>query len=204
MRERPFSVANVDPALYSKMLSNPLSTPLKAAMWAAIRSGAKGRGLHTVIPARRTPAKTWTKTEPFQHVPWSSPCTTKGTVRFLGPTKDGKPAFLDFKKGQEHTTNFGHSLEKVVDVTDLRDFDPPTTLALEGIEWVYAPSILSEDKLLAPDKADVDSFVRGPYFDECAQLVKDRTGAARAIAYNFRHRRIEEACIIFLPSCHLG
>ncbi|RSL59934.1 hypothetical protein CEP54_007076 [Fusarium duplospermum] len=80
----------------------------------------------------------------------------------------------------------------VVDVTDLRDFDPPTMLALEGIEWVYAPSILSEDKLLAPEKADVDALVRGPYFDECAQLVKDRTGAAKAIAYNFRHRRIEE------------
>ncbi|KAH7000595.1 hypothetical protein EDB80DRAFT_895786 [Ilyonectria destructans] len=136
--------------------------------------------------------KLWSNTEPFEHVPWPSPSTTKGTIRFLGPTKDGKPAFLNFKRGEEHQTNFGKSLETVVDVTDLRDFEPPTTLAFEGIEWVYAPSVLSEDKLLAPDKANVEAFVRGPYFEECAQLVKDRTGAARSIAYNFRHRRIHQ------------
>lgn len=111
------------------------------------------------------------KTEPFEHIPWRSPSTTRGTIRLLGPTKDGKPAFLNFKKGEEHQINFGKSLETEVGVTDLRDFEPPTTLAFEGIEWAYAPSVLSEDKLLAPDKADVEAFVRGPYFGECAQLV---------------------------------
>jgi hypothetical protein len=119
---------------------------------------------------------------------------TKGKIRFLGPTTDGEPAFLNFKKGEEHQTNFGPSLEQVTEIMDLRHFDPPTTLAQEGIEWVYYPSVLSEDKLLAPDKSDVETFVRGPYFEECARLVKERTGAARAVAYNFRHRRIEQVC----------
>lgn len=149
--------------------------------------------------ARSIDPKPWSKAEPFDCVPWQSPSTTKGTIRFLGPTKDGEPAFLNFKKGEEHQTNFGPSLEKVVDVTDLRYFKPPTTLAFEGIELVYAPSVLSEDKLLASDKGDVEAFVRGPFFEECAQLVKNRTGAARSIAYNFRHRRIDKVLTMSLP-----
>jgi hypothetical protein len=138
----------------------------------------------------------WSKTAPFDHVPWRSPNTTKGTIRFLGQTKDGKPAFLNFKKGEEHQTNFGPSLQKVFDVTDLRHFDPPTTLALEGIEWVYAPSVLSEDKLLVPNRDDAEAFIRGPYFDECSSLVKSRTGATKALAYNYRHRRMQKVHII--------
>ncbi|OAA36428.1 hypothetical protein NOR_07507 [Metarhizium rileyi] len=133
----------------------------------------------------------WSKTRPFECAPWKKPNGTKGTIRFLGATKDGKPAFLNFKKGQEHETNFGPSLERVVDITDMRDFEPRTTLGVEGVEWVYAPTTLSEDKLLAPDKNDVEAFVRGPYFGECARLVEERTGAVKAVPYNFRHRRIE-------------
>ncbi|PVH78561.1 hypothetical protein DL98DRAFT_590300 [Cadophora sp. DSE1049] len=136
-------------------------------------------------------------------VPCRAPRTTKGTIRFLGPTKDAQPVFLNFKKGEEHQTNFGPSLEKVVDVTDLRHFEPPTTLAFEGIEWAYGPSILSEDKLLAPNKTDVEDFVRGPYFQECAQLVKEKTGATQSIAYNFRHWRIEEFSAKPLPNFHI-
>ena len=126
---------------------------------------------------------------PFQHVPWAAPKTTKGTVRFLGPTVDMKPATLDFT---QNTSNFGPPEERVVDITDLRDFQPRTTLTTEGIEWVYAPSILSEDKVRHPDKEKSERFVRGEYFDECGQLVKKRTGASKVVPYNFRHRRIEK------------
>ena len=101
---------------------------------------------------------------------------------------------LNFKKGSEHESNFGPSLERVVNITDLRHFVPRTSIRDEGVEWVHAPSVLSEDKLLAPNNGDVEAFVRGPYFDECAQIVKDRTGASKAVAYNFRHRRIEQVC----------
>ncbi|TAQ88337.1 hypothetical protein B7494_g3357 [Chlorociboria aeruginascens] len=179
------------------MLSKILRVPLQASPYFGVNQTytAGSRLLHTIVEAKNptyTALQAWSKTEPFTHVPWRSPSTTKGTIRFLGPTKDGEPAFLNFKKGEEHQTNFGPSLETVVDVTDLRSFEPPTTLAFEGIEWIYAPSILSEDKLLTPNNRDVEAFVRGPYFEECAQLVKERTGAARSIAYNFRHRRIEE------------
>jgi hypothetical protein len=100
---------------------------------------------------------------------------------------------LNFEKGREHETNFGPSLERQVDITDLRHFEPRTSLRDEGVEWVHAPSILSEDKLLAAP-GDVEAFVRGPYFEECAQIVKDQTGASKAIPYNFRHRRIEQVC----------
>ncbi|KAK5997668.1 Oxidoreductase R1 [Cladobotryum mycophilum] len=141
----------------------------------------------------------WNKSKPFEHAPWRTPSKTKGTIRFLGPTKDGKPAFLNFEKGREHETNFGTSLEKVVDITDLRTFEPKTTVGVEGIEWVHAPSVLSEDKLLQADSKDVEAFVRGPYFEECEKLVKERTGAIRAIPYNFRHRRIEHNTNIHDP-----
>ncbi|KAK7739975.1 hypothetical protein SLS53_005569 [Cytospora paraplurivora] len=146
-----------------------------------------GPSLNAGVP----PPVTWTKTQPFEHGPWLRPGRTKGTIRFLGPTLDGKPAFLNFKKGQEHQTNFGPSLERVVDITDLRNFEPRTTLSVEGVDWVHAPSCLSEDRLLR-DEGEVEAFVRSRYFDECAALVKERTGAAKAIAYNYRHRRIEQ------------
>ncbi|KAI1841775.1 hypothetical protein JX266_012042 [Neoarthrinium moseri] len=133
----------------------------------------------------------WSKGRPFEHYPWNNPPKTQGTVRFLGPTKDGKAAFLNFKKGEEHQTNFGPSLEREVSITDLRHFEPRTTLGVEGIEFVYSPTVLSEDKLLLPDKEAMETFVRGAYFDECAQLVKEKTGATKVVAYNFRHRRIE-------------
>ncbi|CAH0051091.1 unnamed protein product [Clonostachys solani] len=111
------------------------------------------------------------------------PQTTKRIVRFLGPTKDGNPAFLDFKKGHENMSIFGPSLDATVDATNLHDFMPPATLASEGIEW-YVP------------RSKIDSmfegFIRGSYFDECTQLVKPGTGASQAVAYNFRHRRIEK------------
>lgn len=189
------------------LLGTPvLRVPSQAMLWRCMnqRGTACARSLST-ITANRTvniataPSshpKLWHKSQPFEHVPWRSPSTTKGTIHFLGPTKDGKPAFLNFKNGEEHQTNFGSSIEQVADVTDLRNFDPPTTLTFEGIEWVYAPSVLSEDKLVAQDKSEVEAFVRGPYFDECAQLVKTRTGAAKTIAYNFRHRQIQKVGIL--------
>lgn len=79
----------------------------------------------------------------------------------------------------------------MVDVTDLRSFEPRTTLDIEGVEWVAAPSCLSEHRLLQEDKAEVETFVRGAYFQECAEIIQDRTGAAKVIPYNYRHRRIE-------------
>lgn len=133
----------------------------------------------------------WTKSQPFEHVPWKTPRATQGTIRFLGPTKDGKDAFLNFKKGEEDQTNFGPSIERQVQITDLRHYEPKLSVRTEGIEWVHAPTVLSEDKLLLPNKDEMETFVRGAYFDECAQLVKERTGAAKSLAYNFRHRRIE-------------
>ncbi|KAI0873248.1 hypothetical protein GGS24DRAFT_517781 [Hypoxylon argillaceum] len=189
------------------MFSRTFRFPLRASLWRYERQARLGgrNSFHEAVIARRAtdntstctidtidPNKLWTKTRPFEHVPWLSPRTTEGTVRFLGPTKDSQPASLNFKKGEEHQTNFGPSLEKKVNVTDLRYMKPQTTLAFEGIEWVYAPSVLSEDKLLAHDKDAVEVFIRGQYFEECAGLVKNRTGAARSIAYNYRHRQIEE------------
>ncbi|KAK8106859.1 uncharacterized protein PG998_008872 [Apiospora kogelbergensis] len=141
--------------------------------------------------AAPAPVETCERNQPFQHVPGKTPAKTKGLIRFLGPTKDGQPAFLNFKKGLEHQTNFGPSLERVVDITDLRHFEPRTSLDVEGVEWVHAPSTLSEDKLVNLDKEAVESYVRGPYFEECAALVQERTKASKVVAYNYRHRRIE-------------
>jgi hypothetical protein len=105
---------------------------------------------------------------------------------------DGLPAYMNFRKGLEHLTNVGPSHKRVVDVTDLRCFEPPTTLDVEGVEWVQEPSCLSEDRLLCEDRGRVEAFVRGSYFNECAAIVQGRTGAAKVIPYNYRHRRIEQ------------
>jgi hypothetical protein len=128
---------------------------------------------------------------PFEHVPWKEPAATKGTVRFFGGTTDNKPHTLNFKKGEELQSNIGKSEELQVTITDLRNYEPPTSLSFEGLEWIHHPSVITEEKLLNPAKEEVDAFVRGPYFDECAALVKQKSGAAKAIAYNYRHRRIE-------------
>jgi hypothetical protein len=102
---------------------------------------------------------------------------------------------MNFKRGLEHLTNIGASHKTVVDVTDLRHFEPRTTLDVEGVEWVQEPSCLSEDRLLCDDRGRIEAFVRGPYFDECAAIVQARTGAERVIPYNYRHRRIEQVAI---------
>lgn len=193
-----FEPATMIPKISPSSLSITHSAPL------GFRVAAVKRGQATLVTATNAPSvnagvapsMTWTKTQPFEHGPWFRPPRTKGTIRFLGPTLDGKPAYLNFKKGQEHQTNFGQSLERVVDITDLRYFEPRATLGVEGVEWVHAPSCLSEDRLLK-DEGDIETFVRGRYFDECAALVKERTGAVKAIPYNYRHRRIEQVGNLF-------
>lgn len=140
---------------------------------------------------RCTSSSSWTKSRPFECAPWVQPGSTKGTIRFLGPTTDGRPAYLNFKKGEEHQTNIGPSVEGVYDVTDLRHFEPRTTLPIEGVEWVQLPSCMSEDRLLQDNPQNAEAFVRGEYFEECGNIVRERTGATRVIPYNYRHRRIE-------------
>lgn len=123
------------------------------------------------------------------------PDSTRGKVSFFNGTVDeGKPE-LNFKPGEELATNIKPSYVTEVDVTDLRHFNPPASLAIEGCEWVKAPTQLRESMLDDPDKAKVDSVVRAFYLDECAKLVKDRTGAAKTVAYQFRHRKMEKGKI---------
>lgn len=181
-------------------MSRPTLSMTSQFRGAAARVSARDRRIHAAGLTERgstnlnegsLPVVTWTRSQPFEHAPWIRPARTKGTIRFLGPTLDGKPAFLNFKKGQEHQTNFGQSLERVVDITDLRYFEPRTTLGVEGVEWVHQPSCLSEDRLLK-DQGEVEAFVRSRYFDECGRLVQNRTGAAEVIPYNYRHRRVEQ------------
>ncbi|EJT70536.1 hypothetical protein GGTG_11559 [Gaeumannomyces tritici R3-111a-1] len=137
-------------------------------------------------------AVSWKRSRPFEHAPGAPPAKTRGTVRFLGATLDGLPAHLNFTKGLEHLSNIGASHKCIVDVTDLRGLEPPATLGHEGVEWLYSPSCLSEDRLLGPDPDGASAFVRTEYFDECAAIVKERTSTAKVVPYNYRHRQIRE------------
>jgi hypothetical protein len=144
-----------------------------------------------VSPVAEAGPGDFSKKKPFDHVPWKEPVSTTGTVRFFGKTTDNKAHTLNFKKGEELQSNLGKGEELDVKITDLRSYEPPVSLSLEGVEWVQHPTVLTEEKLLDANKAESDAFVRSQYFDECAALVKEKSGAATAIAYNYRHRRIE-------------
>ncbi|KAI1429992.1 hypothetical protein F5Y12DRAFT_709538 [Xylaria sp. FL1777] len=180
------------------MLARPRNLALTAfphVTHGALCTTVYQRSLGTLSSVAKTAAQPplgWERTQPFELPPWLQPRKTTGTVRFLGQTLDGLPAFLNFKKGLEHLTNIGASVKKKVDVTDLRYYEPPTTLAVEGVQWLRAPTCLSEDRLVKDDSKLVDDFVRGPYFRECASIVQSQTGAAKVVPYNYRHRRIEE------------
>ena len=128
--------------------------------------------------------------EPFEHKFGKIPEFTRGTVRFHAGTTDNKPATLDFTPGHQHETNIKPSEEVTVDITDIRNYDPPTTLDVEGCEWVYSPTTLKEADLLEDDKEKVKNRVEGAYFEECAKLVQQQTRSSRAVAYNWRHRRL--------------
>ncbi|QKX52945.1 uncharacterized protein TRUGW13939_00016 [Talaromyces rugulosus] len=153
----------------------------------------------TVSPVAEAGAGEFSKQKPFDHVPWKEPVSTTGTVRFFGKTTDNKAHTLNFKKGEELQSNLGKGEELDVKITDLRTYEPPVSLSLEGVEWVQHPTVLTEEKLLDANKAESDAFVRSHYFDECAALVKEKSGAATAIAYNYRHRRIETGTNLFDP-----
>lgn len=129
---------------------------------------------------------------PFVPMPGFIPDSTRGKVSFFNGTIDEGTPTLNFKPGEELATNIKPSFVTEVDVTDLRYFNPPASLAIEGCEWVKSPTQLTESMLDEPDKAKVDSVVRAFYLDECAKLVKDRTGAAKTMAYQFRHRKMEK------------
>jgi len=135
--------------------------------------------------------------QPFDPLPGFTPDTTRGKVSFFNGTLDEGQPVLNFKPGEELSTNIKPSFVTEADVTDLRNFDPPASLAVEGCEWVTAPTQLTEGILEDPDKVKVDAVVRSFYLDECAKLVKERTGAVKTVAYQFRHRKMEKGKLLF-------
>ena len=138
---------------------------------------------------------------PFEHNPGKVPKSTWGTVRFHAGTTDNKPPTLDFTPGHQHETNIKPSEEITVEITDIRHYDPRTTLDVEGCEWVYSPTTLREADLLEDDKDKVKHRVESAYFEECAKLVQQHTKASRAVAYNWRHRRLATN---FVPGSAVG
>lgn len=117
----------------------------------------------------------------------TKPQTTRATVRFFAGTTDSLRPVLDFQPGN-HTTNLKPSDQSIVDVMDIRFFDPPTQLAQEGCEWVRSTTKLREADLMVGDAKTVKSVIEDMYFKECAQLVKRCVNARKAVAYHYRHR----------------
>ena len=154
---------------------------------------------HTLQRSYTSPGNLHRK--PFEHATGKVPPSTRGSVRFHAGTTDEKPAILDFTPGRQHETNIKPSEEIIVNVTDIRNYEPPTTLAVEGCEWIHSPTTLKEVDLLNDDKSKVKSKVEGAYFEECAKLVQQRTKASEALAYNWRHRRLEKD---FVPGGAVG
>ena len=130
--------------------------------------------------------------KPFEHAAGTVPPSTRGSIRFHAGTTDDQPAFLDTTPGRQHETNIKPSEEKIVNITDIRNYDPPATLAVEGCEWVHSPTTLKEEDLLDEDKTKGKSAVEGAYFEEVAKLVRERTGASKTLPYNWRYRRLEK------------
>jgi hypothetical protein len=123
--------------------------------------------------------------KPFQPAPGFVPTTTQATGHFLHTTSDGAPAFVDITGGGSNVESLPHSLE----VTNLRDYQPPVKLEFEGVEYVAFDSRLAEESLMNPDKDYVKSKVEEDYWAECAELVKKHTGAVEVVPYHWRHRQ---------------
>lgn len=134
--------------------------------------------------------------QPFVPMPGFTPSSTRGKVSFFNGTIDEGAPVLNFKPGEELATNIKPSFVTEVDVTDLRHYNPPASLAVEGCEWVEAPTRLTEEMLDNSDKAAADALVRSFYLDECAKIVKERTGAVKTVAYQFRHRKMEKGIVL--------
>lgn len=165
-------------------LRAPHASPLKQNISAATAARSQG---YSALAQENVVDRS-----PFVPMPGFIPDSTRGKVSFFNGTVDEGTPTLNFKPGEELATNIKPSFVTEVDVTDLRHFNPPASLAIEGCEWVKSPTQLTEAMLDEPDKAKVDSVVRAFYLDECAKLVKDRTGAAKTKAYQFRHRKMEK------------
>jgi hypothetical protein len=123
--------------------------------------------------------------KPFDPAPGFVPTTTQATGSFLHSTLDGAPAFVDISAGGSNVK----STEKLLQVINLRDYQPQVKLDVEGVEYVPFNSGLQEESLLHPDKAEVKSVVEKLYWPECAELVKRHTGAVEVVPYHWRHRQ---------------
>jgi len=128
----------------------------------------------------------------FQHAPGTAPPTTTGRVMFFNGTTDGEEAFVDFAatKGPKH--NLAPQAAGQVTLTDIRNYDPPCTLEVEGCTFVHSPASLREEQLKgAKDQKEAMAQVQAAYFKECADLVTKLTGASKAVPYHFRYRHVE-------------
>ena len=134
------------------------------------------------------------KTIPFQQNTLDKHPFTMGTARFFDGTTDNESATLDFRPGQE-SGNLKPNKEMTIKVTDIRDFDPPASLAVEGCEFVHSPTALCEDRLLDPDKDQVAAYVESVYYPDCVNLVKRVTNASQCVPFHWRYRRQENESI---------
>lgn len=117
-----------------------------------------------------------------------SPEITTATASFFGGTTDGKRAEIDFTPGATHLHNIKPPVDAQVTVTDIRHFDPPCSLDVEGCQWIHAPTGLT-DALEGAGPKKAKEYIEGTYWAECAEVVKKATGATKTQAYQFRYRR---------------
>ena len=136
--------------------------------------------------------------KPFESISGYMPKTV-GTAKFFAGTVDNSHAMIDFSSDAQIKTNIEMAQEKRVDVHDIRYMEPPASLSVEGCELVYSPTGLRESDLLNHSKDEVDATVKSSYFHECANLVKRKTGASKAIPYNYRHRQLKEGEVLDSP-----
>jgi hypothetical protein len=131
---------------------------------------------------------------PFQPAPGFVPTATWARGDFLESTSDGGPAYVDFIQEGQNTnmTTRGH----MISVTDIRNYQPRTSIAVEGCEYVDFVPKLQEEDLLNPDTEWVKQKVEGEYWAECAELVKKHTGAIEVYPYHWLHRRTPSTAMI--------
>lgn len=131
---------------------------------------------------------------PFQAAEGFVPTSTWARGDFLESTTDGGIAYVDFTQEGKNTnmTTKGH----MISVTDIRDFQPRTSIPVEGCTYVDFTPNLQEEDLLNPDKDWVKQKVEGEFWDECAALIKKHTGAKEVYPYHWLHRRTPSAAMV--------
>ena len=118
-------------------------------------------------------------------IPEFEPYTTRGTGEFWAGTTDGKEAFLDTATGNH---NMNPKTVHNLTIHDIRPQDPQPQINENGFELSTHDTKMTEEEFMAYKSEEGKKLIREKYWPEIAELVKNKTGAAKVVPWHFSVR----------------